>query len=80
MNQLDKAIFEISHEQISGKQVDCAAARVRQKLFGDVSAAPADGPQRLRSSLKVHLVAPHYIRDYIAATSAASKTTKGARI
>ncbi len=30
MNQLDKAIFDIAHEQISGKQVGCAAARVKQ--------------------------------------------------
>ena len=61
MNQFDKTIFDIAHEEITGKQVDIAAARVRQKLFGDRSAADTAGPQRLRSCADFQALIPEYL-------------------
>lgn len=60
MNEFDKTIFDIAHEQISGKQVDTAAARVRQRLFGEPAAATT-GPQRLRSCADFQALLPEYL-------------------
>jgi hypothetical protein len=70
MNQLDKAIFDIAHEQISGKQVDTAAARVRQKLFGPSAASPeasANGNQRLRTCSDFQALIPAYLNRTLSA-------------
>src|ERR1700683_1347831 len=68
MNQLDKAIFDIAHEQISGKQVDYAAARVKQNLFGNAaSAGTPDGPQRLRTCADFQALIPAYLNRTLSA-------------
>ncbi len=67
MNQLDKTIFDIAHEQISGKDVDCAAARVRQNLFGETAAPHADGPQRLRNCSDFQALIPSYLNKTLSA-------------
>jgi ferric-dicitrate binding protein FerR (iron transport regulator) len=70
MNQLDQAVFEIAHEQISGKQVDSAAARVRQGLFG-ASASGADASpaanQRLRTCSDFQALIPAYLNRSLSA-------------
>jgi hypothetical protein len=63
MNQLDKAIFDIAHEQISGKQVDTAAAHVRQSLFGETVTAP----QRLRGCADFQALIPSYLNKTLSA-------------
>lgn len=63
MNPLDKAIFDIAHEQISGKQVDAAAAHVRQSLFGETVA----GPQRLRGCADFQALIPAYLNKTLSA-------------
>jgi hypothetical protein len=63
MNPLDKAIFDIAHEQISGKQVDTAAAHVRQSLFGETVAAT----QRLRGCADFQALIPSYLNKTLSA-------------
>jgi hypothetical protein len=71
VNQLDKAIFDIAHEQISGKQVDTAAARVRQRLFAESAAASLAvdnaGPQRLRNCADFQALIPTYLNKTLSA-------------
>ena len=74
MNQFDKAIFDIAHQQISGKEVDAAAARVRQNLFGE-TAAPAlnqgaANPQRLRNCADFQDLIPTYLNKNLSAARA----------
>jgi hypothetical protein len=70
MNQLDKAISDIAHEPISGKDADNAAARVRQKLFGETAGTPNGGeigPQRLRSCTDFQALIPTYLNRTLSA-------------
>lgn len=72
MNQFDKAIFDITHQQISEQEVETAAARVRQNLFGD-SASPAvgaSGHQRLRSCTDFQALIPSYLNKNLSAARA----------
>lgn len=63
MNPLDKAIFDIAHEQIPGKELDTAAAHVRQRLFGETVA----GPQRLRGCADFQALMPAYLNQTLSA-------------
>ena len=70
MNQLDKAIFDIAHEQVSGKQVDTAATHVRQNLFGATTAAPDGNPNsnhRLRNCADFEALIPAYLNKTLSA-------------
>ncbi len=63
MNQLDKIVFDIAHDEIPGTQVDSAAARVRQSLFGQTAA----GPQRIRSCADFQTLIPAYLNRTLSA-------------
>lgn len=63
MNKLDQVIFEIAHEKTPANQAESAAARVRQRLFGETAA----GPQRLRSCSDFQALIPAYLNHTLSA-------------